>query len=1189
MQPLRLPPQDPHTSDSCVWSDLYLPGDILPLEYSLYLAVHALSAGWEYPGAGHAGSAGAHRSSSGVDHVWGHVDIVVGNQRLATYAQSPCVVLHAAGMNITGVYYTLPGRSNRVQGRAVFSDDSLEQVILHFDAPLPGAQRGGNANVTLHLSFEYALEEGLDGLYKSVYDGASGPGTIVSTQMEPTSARRAFPCFDEPALRAHFSVTVATAPGLSAVLGNMPQVSQSRAPSPAPAGASPASVAAAAWGMTETAFERTPSMPTYLVALVMGQLESQGVNCSVPRDRTVPPAASSSAAAAAVVVPVRVWATPGNAGQLDAALAVGCLSLQTYAYAFGLGYQLPKLDLIGIPALSAGAMENWGLITFRESSLLVDARDDDVAEEHKIALTVAHEICHQWFGDLVTVSDWTELWLKEGFATYFENLAAQAFRPGFGYWDIFYSDTTASALADDASPSVHPLSLGAPMRSRAQVDNMYDAISYEKGGSVLRMLRAYLAYKGTGMPATAPFGQLPIRRALHEDESGPAAAAAAASGAHLVAASKQVPMRRALHGDKSSPAAAASGAGLAGPSGQLPKRRALRGDGDEDRPPAVLTGPAAGTDVSDPLMGALSDYLKRHGYGAVTQRQLWASLSQSTGEHLTDLMEAWATQPGFPVVSVSLPGDGTVALSQRPVVGKGGAAPACGDDDGQAQWQVPVALRAAVATTAGAAPGPVAQWRVLQQCREAFALNGLGVDAGVEYVLANANRYGYYRTNYSEAAWAAIIRDAAYPERLPAADFAGLLDDAYQLSYLGQLSPTVFLQLASALGARTTPPGSSEVAPWTIALRHLRSASALMDTAAASASKPLGYDAAACAAALNAHVRANVTGPMLAQIQSLAAEGDGGLVGGAEALFRVGANESLQARLLHPELLLAAGTAGDAALLGGAALLARRSDASEIHADVRGVVYRLGLMTGDAVAFEALQGAYSRPHKPADGPRLVAGLASYRPASDPGAALALLEPGSTLLKLQDVGSFLARFALSGGPQFFAAWRWVLASGMDALTGRFSPGGAASYSLGRPLKDMLGLLVDNSLKDDMAAFAAKYASVVDPDFLADSRDSVQRNRAWLAGPAAQMCGWLAGTGGGAAAAGGEDAASEGAGGEAEEGGEDVGDYDARAVDSAAQGGDEVEGEEYQGGDGEDYEGGEEYGGGFTRAHLEDPGA
>ncbi|KAG2499675.1 hypothetical protein HYH03_002610 [Edaphochlamys debaryana] len=532
------PPPMPVTS-LCGWSTLRLPDIVRPSSYDLKLEIvfdphpgaaangrRALDGGLSedeeqmyhtganatlaaMPDVPHGPDRNGHQlplPSTGPEYVFGFVNISVS---ITTWTQ--CVVLHAVGMDIDMVSYHWGDQTydGLVVPTAGTPSAALQQVVLHFASPLPstlGEDGAPGPEGHLTLRFAYKLEDGLDGLYKSTFTDSTGAThALVSTQFESIAARKAFPCFDEPQLKAVFHVTTVTpADDSLATISNSGSITRGQL----------------ADGRQRTSFDATPPMSTYLLVIVVAPLVTKAGNCVMPAPS--PP------------VLVAVWATKEKADQLSTAYDAACASLNAYTRAFNASYGLSKLDLVGLPNFAAGAMENWGCITFRESALLVDPTADDIFAESWIATVVSHEISHQWFGNLVTMADWTELWLNEGFASYFETLAAAAWRPAFGYWEFAAGDTTAPALAYDTLPSVHPLSRTAqPIASLPDIDNMFDSISYEKGGAVLRMLRAYLSGNllGAGNPvlmrrqARSLLGATEAQHAEHEQASTQGAAA----------------------------------------------------------------------------------------------------------------------------------------------------------------------------------------------------------------------------------------------------------------------------------------------------------------------------------------------------------------------------------------------------------------------------------------------------------------------------------------------------------------------------------------------------------------------------------------------------------------------------------------------------------------------------------------
>jgi puromycin-sensitive aminopeptidase len=355
------------------------------------------------------------------------------------------IVLNAIELVVdTAIVVDAGGREQRA---AVTLDEATERCRLAVAQPLtPGPGR-------VRLAFRGTLNDKLRGFYRSVYKDPSGVSrTMAATQFEATDARRAFPCWDEPAFKAVFSVTLVIDPALTAV-SNTRIVGESRE-----------------GARTVVRFADTITMSTYLVAFVVGELEATD---PVQVGRT----------------PVRVWCVPGKRRLAAFGHEIAVDSLRFFEAYYGLPYPGDKLDLLAIPDFAAGAMENLGAITFRETALLVDEEAAAHAELQRVADVVAHENAHMWFGDLVTMSWWNGIWLNEAFATFMEMLAVDAWKPEWQRW-VAFGVSRAAALSVDGLHSTRPIEF--PVRAPREADAMFDVLTYEKGASVLRMLEQYL-------------------------------------------------------------------------------------------------------------------------------------------------------------------------------------------------------------------------------------------------------------------------------------------------------------------------------------------------------------------------------------------------------------------------------------------------------------------------------------------------------------------------------------------------------------------------------------------------------------------------------------------------------------------------------------------------------------------------
>jgi puromycin-sensitive aminopeptidase len=370
------------------------------------------------------------------------------------------IVLNAAELTIDSAALTptegagsASGESGTVAPSSITLDAEEERVTLTFAEPVP------TGLATLHIAFTGILNDKLHGFYRSNFtDDDGNERLIATTQMEATDARRAFPCWDEPDRKAVFEVTLVVEEGLSAY-SNGPIVQE--IPEPRPAGSAPA---------RRIRFAPTMPMSTYLVAFIVGPLQA-----------TEPVDVDG--------VPLRIVHPPGKAYLAPYALEVGAHALRFFTNYFGIPYPADKLDLVAIPDFAFGAMENLGCVTFRESVLLVDPAQAARVELERVADVVCHEIAHMWFGDLVTMKWWNGIWLNEAFATFMEVLAVDAFRPEWQRWVSFGVEREA-AMAVDGLHTTRPVEFHVGRPEEAQ--GMFDVLTYQKGGSVLRMLEQYL-------------------------------------------------------------------------------------------------------------------------------------------------------------------------------------------------------------------------------------------------------------------------------------------------------------------------------------------------------------------------------------------------------------------------------------------------------------------------------------------------------------------------------------------------------------------------------------------------------------------------------------------------------------------------------------------------------------------------
>lgn len=332
----------------------------------------------------------------------------------------------------------------------IIYNEKAETATFVFKKNIP------KGKIKLHLVFRGILNDKLKGFYRSQYEIDGKKHHMATTQFESTDARRAFPCFDEPALKAVFDVTLLIPKHTIAISNTLP-ISEIENEN-----------------FREVTFAPTPKMSTYLLAFIVGQFEYLEKKTKGG-------------------VLVRVYTTPGKKNQAAFALDFGLKTLEFYEKYFDIKYPLKTLDMIAIPDFSAGAMENWGAITYRESRLLIDEKHSSLIDKKNVALVIAHELAHQWFGNLVTMEWWTHLWLNEGFASYIEYLAVDKINPGWNIWEDFSTYEQGRALSLDALKNTHPIEI--PVHHPAEIAEIFDEVSYSKGASVILMIANYLGEK----------------------------------------------------------------------------------------------------------------------------------------------------------------------------------------------------------------------------------------------------------------------------------------------------------------------------------------------------------------------------------------------------------------------------------------------------------------------------------------------------------------------------------------------------------------------------------------------------------------------------------------------------------------------------------------------------------------------
>jgi aminopeptidase N len=359
------------------------------------------------------------------------------------------LTFHQNGLKITKASVKHRGKRNE----ADITVDRINHHTNYNEVRLHSSQMLYSGTYVVTLEFTGTITRNMEGIYPCFFTEDSTDKQLIATQFESHHARDAFPCIDEPEAKATFDLTLTTPKG-EAVIANTPIKAQD-----------------AKGDSQTTSFETTPKMSTYLLAFVFGELSHVE---AMAKNGTV----------------VRVYATPHNAAHTQFALEHAVKALEFYNEYYDIPYPLAKCDFIALPDFASGAMENWGCITFREQALLVDPDNTSLDMKQYVANVIAHELTHQWFGNLVTMRWWTDLWLNEGFASWMSFLAVDHLHPEWQVWPQFIGDDQAMGLRADALEHTHPIEV--PIHHPDEIRTIFDSISYDKGASVLHMLHNYL-------------------------------------------------------------------------------------------------------------------------------------------------------------------------------------------------------------------------------------------------------------------------------------------------------------------------------------------------------------------------------------------------------------------------------------------------------------------------------------------------------------------------------------------------------------------------------------------------------------------------------------------------------------------------------------------------------------------------
>ena len=488
-----------------------------------------------------------------------------------------------------------------------------------------------NGKHTIRIDFSGTITDAMHGLYPCYFTHDGIKKQLFATQFESHHAREVFPCVDEPAAKAEYDLTLITRSGIT-VLGNMPVKSEEEN-----------------GDSLTTTFEKTPRMSSYLLAFVIGELHKKSARTKSG-------------------VEVNVWTTPAqNENTLDFALDIATRSIDFYDEYFGVKYPLPKSDHVALPDFSSGAMENWGLITYRESCLLADPELTPESSRRFIATVIAHELSHQWFGNLVTMQWWNDLWLNESFANMMEYVAIDALHPEWRMWEDFATNEVTAALRRDSLDGVQ--SVQADVNHPDEISTLFDpAIVYAKGGRLLVMVRKLIG--------------------------------------------------------------------------------------------------------EEAFRAGLKSYFEKFAYKNTVGNDLWQELESASGQPIVNLMNAWISQPGLPVVSVSSSHDATILSQERFFIGE--------HQPSDALWPIPL---------------------FANQPLDVKVLNQRETTVSIEKPLQlNCGLSAHFVTKYDESTREYLLKNIT---ELPTLDKICILQDATILARAGFENSASLLPLALSLKTET--------------------------------------------------------------------------------------------------------------------------------------------------------------------------------------------------------------------------------------------------------------------------------------------------------------------------------------------------------------------------------------------------
>lgn len=819
-------------------------------------------------------------------------------------------------------------------------DEKFERCTVKID----GQHLPVGSQARLGIVYKGILEGSMMGYYKSSYEFEGKKGFYGLTQFEPTAARRAFPCWDEPAIKATVQITQITRQGTTA-LSNTAAISSDVSDGKFPETALLTSdvlegIGAASsstdWSITK--FEPTPKVSSYLVAWANGPF------CSKESHYTSPLTQKK--------IPLRVFATAEHAHQTQLLLDTTARILPVYEKIFDIPYPLSKLDTLVASDFDAGAMENWGLITCRTSVGLFDDASG-IAAQKRVVSVQSHEVAHQWFGNIVTMSWWQELWLNEAFATLMGELVIiSEIEPNWHAEDDFINAHLSRALDLDGKRSSHAVEVPCP--NPEMINQIFDAISYSKGASILKMLANFVGKE------------------------------------------------KFLHG--------------------------------------------------------VSLYLKAHLYGNGTTQDLWAGITQATGQDISKIMSNWTGKIGFPVLTVVEESDG-LKVSQKRFLSTGDPTP----EEDQTLWFVPLEIKVVDDS------GQVTVKHDALDCKREVKVS-LPNPHSTTYKL-NGDTCGVYRVCYPAERLEKLGKEISRPtSSFSVADKMGLIQDAIVLAQAGYSSTSSALDILAPLG------GERNYLVWSEITSALDSISNI-----------LWEEDAQVVEGFNKFQRTLVS-PLAEEI-------------GFETL----SSDDQDRIQLRVKILGAAARAGDPKVLSEIQNRFQKfvddpsASKSVISADLRSLVFSYAVKQGGEKEYEAVLEVYRKPSNPTDKIAAMIALCSSKQPQLIKRTFDFVLSGE--VKEQDFMYFFASLAKNRISRR-DMWQFVQ-DNLDDLLVRFK----GNFSIGRLIQYSFDQFTSEKDRESVIEFFKDKDTTIYQSALAQGLDTVKSNSAWFSRARPSILDWL----------------------------------------------------------------------------------